>query len=93
MGSILRLKEKMQASRGQFKSAVESFRILLAIIQAKKEVWKLTPHDKVCPFLLFIETQMIMLCFFFLKYPPVRHRPSEVRDGSMVRFGINIHKA
>lgn len=48
---ILRLKAKMQASHGQFKSAVESFRILLAIIQAKKEVWKLTPHDKVCTFL------------------------------------------
>ncbi|KAL5210988.1 hypothetical protein ABZP36_006611 [Zizania latifolia] len=44
---ILRLKAQIQASRGQFKSAVESFRVLLAIIQAKKEVWKLTPYDKV----------------------------------------------
>lgn len=44
---ILRLKALIQSSRGQFKSAVESFRILLAIIQAKKEIWKLTPYDKV----------------------------------------------
>uniref|UniRef100_A0A0E0KA60 Uncharacterized protein n=1 Tax=Oryza punctata TaxID=4537 RepID=A0A0E0KA60_ORYPU len=44
---ILRLKAHIQASRGQFKSAVESFRSLLAIIQAKKEIWKLTPYDKV----------------------------------------------
>ncbi|EEC74700.1 hypothetical protein OsI_10410 [Oryza sativa Indica Group] len=44
---ILRLKAHIQASRGQFKSAVESFRSLLAIIQAKKEIWKQTPYDKV----------------------------------------------
>uniref|UniRef100_A0ACD5TVN3 Uncharacterized protein n=1 Tax=Avena sativa TaxID=4498 RepID=A0ACD5TVN3_AVESA len=44
---ILRLKAQIQASCGQFKSAVESFRSLLAIIQAKKEVWKSTPYDKV----------------------------------------------
>lgn len=44
---ILRLKAQIQASRGQFKSAVESLRILLAIIEAKKEVWKLTPYEKV----------------------------------------------
>lgn len=44
---ILRLKAQIQASRGQFKSAVESLRSLLAIIQAKKEVWKSTPYDKV----------------------------------------------
>ncbi|KAG8073890.1 hypothetical protein GUJ93_ZPchr0006g46136 [Zizania palustris] len=45
--AILRLRAQIQASRGQFKSAVESFKVLLAIIQVKKEVWKLTPDDKV----------------------------------------------
>jgi tetratricopeptide (TPR) repeat protein len=44
---ILRLKAKIQASRGQFKLAVESYRSLLAIIEAKKEVWKSSPYDKV----------------------------------------------
>ncbi|KAL6645638.1 hypothetical protein ACP70R_017246 [Stipagrostis hirtigluma subsp. patula] len=44
---ILRLKAQIQASRGQLKSAVESFRILLATIQSKKEVWKLTTCDEV----------------------------------------------
>ncbi|XP_062216453.1 protein NPGR1-like isoform X1 [Phragmites australis] len=44
---ILRLKAQIQASRGQFKSAVESFRVLLATIQAKKEVWKSTNCDKI----------------------------------------------
>lgn len=61
---ILRLKALIQASHGQFKSAVESFRILLASIQAKKEVWKLTPYDKVWP-LTLIKTQMIISCVFF----------------------------
>ncbi|KAK3148080.1 hypothetical protein QOZ80_3BG0290370 [Eleusine coracana subsp. coracana] len=44
---ILRLKAQIQASRGQFKSAVESSRVLLAAIQTKKEVWKSTSSDKV----------------------------------------------
>ncbi|TVU48037.1 hypothetical protein EJB05_07659 [Eragrostis curvula] len=43
---ILRLKAQIQASRGQFKSAVESTRVLLAAIQTKKEVWKSTTCDK-----------------------------------------------
>jgi tetratricopeptide repeat protein 7 len=46
---ILRLKAQIQASRGQFKSAVESSRVLLAAIQTKKEVWKSTTCDKVQP--------------------------------------------
>lgn len=57
---ILRLKAQIQASGGQFKSAVESLRNLLAIIQAKKEVWKSTPYDKVQPLSLLIGTQMII---------------------------------
>ncbi|PUZ42338.1 hypothetical protein GQ55_9G575000 [Panicum hallii var. hallii] len=44
---ILRLKAQIQASRGQFKSAVESFRVLLSTIQAKKEVWKSTTCKEV----------------------------------------------
>jgi tetratricopeptide (TPR) repeat protein len=57
---ILRLKAQIQASRGQFKSAVESLRSLLAIIQAKKEVWKSTPYDKVQQLSLLILSQMII---------------------------------
>ena len=57
---ILRLKAQIQASRGQFKSAVESFRSLLAIIQAKKEVWRSTPYDKVRPLSLLIGTPMVL---------------------------------
>ncbi|KAL6867658.1 hypothetical protein ACP4OV_015682 [Aristida adscensionis] len=45
--AFLRLKAQIQAFRGQFKSAVESFRVLLATIQSKKEVWKLIACDKV----------------------------------------------
>ncbi|KAF8673653.1 hypothetical protein HU200_048398 [Digitaria exilis] len=44
---ILRLKAQIQASRGQYKSAVESFRILLSTIQTKKEVWKSTTCNEV----------------------------------------------
>ncbi|KAI4977908.1 hypothetical protein ZWY2020_014462 [Hordeum vulgare] len=44
---ILRLKAQIKASRGQFKRAVESFRVLLATIQAKKEVWKSTTCSEV----------------------------------------------
>ncbi|XP_025798049.1 protein NPGR1 isoform X2 [Panicum hallii] len=44
---ILRLKAQIQASRGQFKSAVESFRVLLSTIQVKKEVWKSTTCKEV----------------------------------------------
>ncbi|CAN6301897.1 unnamed protein product [Urochloa humidicola] len=44
---ILRLKAQIQASRGQFKSAVESFRVLLSTIQAKKEIWKSTTCKEV----------------------------------------------
>lgn len=54
---ILRLKAQIQASRGQFKPAVESFRVLLATIQAKKEVWKSTTCSEVQPLLLFIRLQ------------------------------------
>jgi tetratricopeptide (TPR) repeat protein len=57
---ILRLKAQIQASRGQFKSAVESLRSLLAIIQAKKEVWKSTPYDKVQQLSLLILSQIII---------------------------------
>ncbi|OQU93053.1 hypothetical protein SORBI_3001G467200 [Sorghum bicolor] len=44
---ILRLKAQIQASRGQFKSAVESFRVLLASIQVKKDIWKSTTCNEV----------------------------------------------
>lgn len=44
---ILRLKAQIQASRGQFKPAVESLRVLLATIQAKKEVWNSTTCNEV----------------------------------------------
>ncbi|CAD6250691.1 unnamed protein product [Miscanthus lutarioriparius] len=47
MISWMRLKAQIQASRGQFKPAVESFRVLLATIQAKKEVWKSTTCSEV----------------------------------------------
>ena len=46
---ILRLKAQIQASRGQFKSAVESFRVLLSTIQAKKEVWTSISCNEVWP--------------------------------------------
>jgi hypothetical protein len=54
---ILRLKAQIQASRGQFKSAVESFRVLLATIQVKKEVWKSTTCNEVQSPLLYFELQ------------------------------------
>ena len=62
---ILRLKAQIQASRGQFKSAVESFRVLLSTIQAKKEVWKSTSCKEVRPpsFLLnFNKNIVFSLC-------------------------------
>ena len=59
---ILRLKALILASRGQFKPAVESFRVLLATIQAKKEVWKSTTCSEVQPLLFFIRLQLKYHC-------------------------------
>ena len=62
---ILRLKAQIQASRGQFKSAVESFRVLLSTIQAKKEVWTSISCNEVRPpfFLLnFNKNIVFSLC-------------------------------
>jgi tetratricopeptide repeat protein 7 len=66
---ILRLKAQIQASRGQFKSAVESSQVLLAAIETKKEVWKATTCDKV-------QSLIFSIVFFFTKGP--LHRLSKL---------------
>jgi tetratricopeptide repeat protein 7 len=63
---ILRLKAQIQASRGQFKSAVETFRVLLAAIQVKKEVWKLTTCNEVQISLLYFKLQQKYHVFYLL---------------------------